>query len=142
MHITRVGFGAWRIGGRIGLSRPCAQDDHESIGGHTGTPSARHNWIDRPAIYGWAIRKRSSAVALKICPSSRRPYVFTKGGLRRGTRVIGSAGRRSRSATRRPVSGHEWKTRCAGSSGRGIDLYQMHWRRRTGLRWQEYRQHF
>jgi aryl-alcohol dehydrogenase-like predicted oxidoreductase len=81
MDITRVGFGAWAIGGAgwaFGWSR---QDDTESVAAIRHAVERGINWIDTAAVYGLGHSEEIVARALREIPPRERPYVFTKCGL-------------------------------------------------------------
>ena len=52
MRITRVGFGAWAIGGGGWAFAWGDQDDSESIAAMTHAVRSGVNWIDTAAVYG------------------------------------------------------------------------------------------
>jgi aryl-alcohol dehydrogenase-like predicted oxidoreductase len=124
MAITRVGFGAWAIGGPDWAVGWGAQDDRESIYAIRHAVESGINWIDTAAIYGLGHSEKVVARALAEIPTVDHPYVFTKCGLvwdkddRRATpRQIGAA-----ASIRAEV---EASLRRLGIER--IDLYQMHW---------------
>ena len=80
MRITRVGFGSWAVGGdwAVGWGD---QDDGDSVAAIRHAVARGVNWIDTAAIYGLGHSEEVVAAALEGIPKSRRPYVFTKGGL-------------------------------------------------------------
>ena len=51
MHITRVGFGAWAIGGAGWVAGWGRQDDPHPLP-DPPCDSSRINWIDTAAVYG------------------------------------------------------------------------------------------
>jgi aryl-alcohol dehydrogenase-like predicted oxidoreductase len=76
MLITRVGFGAWAIGGgeyRFGWG---PQDDEQSIAAIHRAIELGVNWIDTAAVYGFGRSESVVGRALEGLPE--RPYVFTK----------------------------------------------------------------
>ena len=81
MHLTRVGFGAWAIGGGGWSFAWGNQDDAESIGAIRKAVESGVNWIDTAAVYGLGHSEEVVAAALADFPESDRPYVFTKAGL-------------------------------------------------------------
>ena len=123
MEITRVGFGAWAIGGAgwaFGWSR---QDDTESVAAIRRAVESGINWIDTAAVYGLGHSEEVVARALGEIPRRDRPYVFTKCGLvwdeddrSAQPRRVGDA-----RSLRREV---EASLRRLGVER--IDLYQMH----------------
>jgi aryl-alcohol dehydrogenase-like predicted oxidoreductase len=124
MHITRVGFGAWAIGGPDWAVGWGAQDDNESIAAIRHAIARGVNWIDTAAIYGLGHSEEVVRRALADIPHSERPYVFTKCGL-----VWDEA---HRHAPPRQVGAPASIRREVEASLRRlnverIDLYQMHW---------------
>ena len=81
MHLTRVGFGAWAIGGGGWAYGWGAQDDTESIAAIRHAVESGINWIDTAAVYGLGHSEEMVAAALAGLPEADRPYVFTKAGL-------------------------------------------------------------
>jgi aryl-alcohol dehydrogenase-like predicted oxidoreductase len=81
LQITRVGYGAWAIGGSGWQFAWGAQDDGESIGAIHRTLDLGVNWIDTAAVYGLGHSEEVLARALREY-SGARPYIFTKAGLR------------------------------------------------------------
>src|ERR1700693_5212797 len=80
MWITRVGFGAWAIGGDWAVGWG-SQDDRDSVAAIRHAVSRGINWIDTAAIYGLGHSEEVVAAALSDIPRGERPYVFTKCGL-------------------------------------------------------------
>jgi len=80
LHITRVGLGAWAIGGswRWGWG---AQDDGDSVGAIRKAIELGVNWIDTAAVYGLGHSEEIVGAALKDMPTCDKPYIFTKCGL-------------------------------------------------------------
>jgi aryl-alcohol dehydrogenase-like predicted oxidoreductase len=124
MEITRVGFGAWAIGGGDWLFGWGAQEDAESIAAIRHAVACGINWIDTAAIYGIGHSEELVARALADIPQSERPYVFTKCGLLADPAKRQEPPRRSGEAAslRREV---EASLKRLGVER--IDLYQMHW---------------
>ena len=79
LSITRVGFGAWAIGGdwQFGWG---TQDDAKSIAAIHRALELGVNWIDTAAIYGLGHSEEVVARALSEWKGNR-PYVFTKCGM-------------------------------------------------------------
>jgi aryl-alcohol dehydrogenase-like predicted oxidoreductase len=124
LHITRVGFGAWAIGGSGWAFGWGDQDDSASIAAIRHAVESGVNWIDTAAVYGLGHSEEIVAKALADLPEADRPYVFTKGGLvwnddnpsAPPVRVGDPASvRREVDASLRRLSVDR------------IDLYQMHW---------------
>ncbi len=120
LEITRVGLGAWAIGGdwMFGWG---PQDDRESVATIRRAIDRGINWIDTAAAYGLGHSETIIARALRDVPQGEHPYVFTKCTLvwdDRGTVTHGI----------RPAS---LRREAEASLGRleidCIDLYQMHW---------------
>src|SRR6202035_1493029 len=81
LRITRVGYGAWAIGGSGWQFAWGSQDDNESIAAIHRALELGVNWIDTAAVYGLGHSEEVVGRALKEWRGSR-PYVFTKCGLR------------------------------------------------------------
>src|SRR5881396_1426208 len=81
MRITRVGFGAWAIGGGGWTFAWGNQDDADSIAAIRHAVERGINWIDTAAVYGLGHSEEIVARALRDIPADDRPYVFTKAGL-------------------------------------------------------------
>lgn len=118
MQITRLGIGAWAMGGNMWGP----QDDAESVAAIRHAIDLGINWIDTAAVYGNGHSEAVIGEALRQMPADRRPFVFTKGGIVRDAegknpRRIGEA---------RHLRGElEGSLRRLGLEV--IDLYQMHW---------------
>jgi aryl-alcohol dehydrogenase-like predicted oxidoreductase len=119
LEITRVGFGAWAIGGGGWEFGWGPQDDEESIQTIHRALELGVNWIDTAAAYGFG--HSETVVGSALAGLARRPYVFTKASL-----VQGPGG----------AVGHNLKrdsilAEAEGSLQRlgvdAIDLYQIHW---------------
>jgi aryl-alcohol dehydrogenase-like predicted oxidoreductase len=78
MDISRVGFGAWAIGGGDYAFGWGPQDDADSIATIEHAVDSGINWIDTAAIYGLGHSEEVVGRALKNIAASDRPYVFTK----------------------------------------------------------------
>ena len=78
LEITRVGFGAWAVGG--GGERGWGpQADDESIAAIHRALELGVNWIDTAAAYGFGRSER--VVGQALADVDERPYVFTKASL-------------------------------------------------------------
>ncbi|WP_198663421.1 aldo/keto reductase [Jiangella endophytica] len=124
MDLTRVGFGAWAIGGADWTNGWGAQDDDDSVQAIRHAVESGVNWIDTAGVYGFGHSEEVVARALRDLPPDDRPYVFTKGGL------VWDPADRSKPATR--VGAPDSIRRDVESSLRRlgverIDLFQMHW---------------
>jgi len=119
LEITRVGFGAWAIGGSNWDWGWGAQDDCDSLAAIHRALELGVNWIDTAAQYG--LGHSEEVVARALEGVEPRPYVFTKGGQPEGPN------RTSYQTLKRDSLLRE----CEGSLRRlgvdAIDLYQIHW---------------
>ena len=76
LEITRVGVGAWAMGGGGWAFAWGPQDDDQSIAAIRAALDRGVNWIDTAAVYGLG---HSEEVVAKALEGRRdRPYVFTK----------------------------------------------------------------
>ena len=135
MRITRVGFGAWAIGGADWAVGWGAQDDQASIAAIRHAVERGINWIDTAAVYGLGHSEEIVRQALAEIPASERPYVFTKCGLtwdekdrKASPRQVGAP-----ASIRREI---EASLRRLGVER--IDLYQMHWPAADGTPLEDY----
>ena len=129
LEITPVGFGAWAIGGGGWAFGWGPQDDAASLAAMRRAIEAGINWIDTAAVYGLGHSEEVVGRFLRELPSSDRPLVFTKCGLR-GTKV--TAWRQPR----RILRPRSIRAECEASLRRlgvgHVDLYQFHWPDETG----------
>lgn len=128
-EITRVGFGAWAIGGGGYAFGWGPQDDEASIRTMRHAIERGVNWIDTAAVYGLGHSEEVVGRLLRGIPSAERPYVFTKCGL--------VWDENDRTATpRRVLRPESIRIECEASLRRlgvdVIDLYQFHWPDETG----------
>jgi aryl-alcohol dehydrogenase-like predicted oxidoreductase len=139
MYLSRVGFGAWAIGGGGWAYAWGGQDDSESIAAIRAAVESGVNWIDTAAVYGLGHSEEVVAAALAGLPDTDRPYVFTKGGL-----VWDPADRSA--APRRAGAPASIRAEVEASLRRlkveRIDLYQMHWPAEDGTAVEDYWQVF
>ncbi|QFZ17834.1 aldo/keto reductase [Saccharothrix syringae] len=124
MNITRVGFGAWAIGGGGWRYAWGDQDDAESIAAIRHAVESGINWIDTAAVYGLGHSEEVVGRAIRDLPEADRPYVFTKCGLVWDERNPDAPPHRIMrpDSVRREV---EASLRRLGVER--IDLYQVHW---------------
>ena len=122
LHITRIGLGAWAIGGEW-LFGWGPQEDSDSVAVIRHAVERGLNWIDTAPAYGLGHSETIVGRALAEMPDGERPYVFTKCSLTwddQGTVTH----------TLRPDS---IRREIEGSLSRlgleRIDLYQIHWPR-------------
>jgi aryl-alcohol dehydrogenase-like predicted oxidoreductase len=121
LDITRVGFGAWAIGGGGWEMGWGPQVDDESVGAIHRALDLGINWIDTAAAYGFGHSEQVVGHALAGLSADQRPYVFTKASLVEGPRRTVEHSLKRDSILRE----------AEGSLERlgidAIDLYQIHW---------------
>ena len=124
MSITRVGFGAWAIGGGSWAYGWGDQDDDASVAAIRHAVESGVNWIDTAAVYGLGHSEEVVARALEPYEDADRPYVFTKCGLVWDDNDHSVEPRRSAKpdSVRREVEASLRRLRTER-----IDLYQVHW---------------
>lgn len=119
MQITRIGFGAWAIGGGDWQFAWGPQQDAESIAAIERALELGINWIDTAPVYGLGHSEEVVAQALKS--AGKKPFLFTKCSMRwNAERSI----YRSLSAT---SVREELEASLRRLQVDVIDLYQMHW---------------
>ncbi len=120
IKITRVGFGAWAIGGTGWDFAWGPQDDEDSIAAIHRSLELGVNWIDTAAVYGMGHSEEVVARALKGWRGAR-PYVFTKCVLRWN----------EKGQVHQDFTTASLRRECEDSLRRlqveVLDLYQMHW---------------
>lgn len=135
MDITRIGFGAWAIGGAGWAAGWGAQDDADSIAAIRHAVARGINWIDTAAVYGLGHSEELVGQALKGMPAAERPYVFTKCGL------VWDEKQRT-APPRRVGAARSLRAEAEASLKRlgveRIDLLQMHWPANDGTALDEY----
>ena len=119
LNITRIGFGAWAIGGGGWQFAWGPQDDKESIAAINAALDAGVNWIDTAAVYG--LGHSEEIVGRALAERGSRPYVFTKCSLVWDQkREIGHC-----------LKAESICRECEASLKRlkmdYVDLYQIHW---------------
>lgn len=124
LQITRVGLGAWAIGGGDWAWGWGPQDDADSIAAMHRALELGVNWIDTAASYGLGRSEEVVGRFLRELPPSERPLVFTKCG------VVWDE-RHPEAELRRTLRPESIRRECEGSLRRlgveQIDLYQIHW---------------
>ena len=119
LQITRLGIGAWAMGGAGWAFSWGEQDDEDSISAIRAALDAGINWIDTAAVYG--LGHSEEVVGRAIERVNPRPYIFTKCERRwdgQG-KIFGS------------LKAESIRKECEDSLRRlkidVIDLYQVHW---------------
>jgi len=124
MKTTRVGFGAWAIGGggwKLGWGE---QDDADSVATIRAAIERGINWIDTAAIYGHGRSEQVVAEAIAGYPAADRPYILTKCG--RVWDPADPTGMPQTILTPESIRGElEDSLRRLGVDC--VDLYQVHW---------------
>jgi len=119
MNITRIGIGAWAIGGGKWEFGWGPQDDAESVAAIRAGLDRGMNWIDTAAAYG--LGHSETVVARAIKGRATRPYIFTKCSL-----VWDESGKIGHSLRADSI-----RLEADASLHRlgidAIDLYQIHW---------------
>jgi aryl-alcohol dehydrogenase-like predicted oxidoreductase len=121
LDITRVGFGAWALGG-AGKRYEWAwgsQDDGDSVAAIEHAVELGVNWIDTAAEYG--LGHSEEVVGRALQGLQERPYVFTKAG-----RVAAGEGHIVSNLKRDSIL-REVEASRARLGVEAIDLYQIHW---------------
>jgi aryl-alcohol dehydrogenase-like predicted oxidoreductase len=119
LEITRVGFGAWAIGGGGYDWGWGTQDDEDSIAAIHRALELGVNWIDTAAQYGFG--HSEEVVGRALAGLTERPYVFTKGGQPEGP------DRTTIQSLRRDSLRRELEGSLERLALDAIDLYQIHW---------------
>jgi aryl-alcohol dehydrogenase-like predicted oxidoreductase len=121
-EITRVGLGAWAIGGDGWQGGWGPQDDAESLAAIHHAVELGVNWIDTAPAYGLGHAEEVVGQALAALPLEERPYVFTKCGLvwERGETTVSNV-----------LAPESVRRECEDSLRRlgvqRLDLLQIHW---------------
>ncbi|MDP9347717.1 MAG: aldo/keto reductase [Gemmatimonadota bacterium] len=128
-ELTRVGFGAWAIGGGGWAFGWGPQDDEDSLRAMRHAVERGVNWIDTAAVYGLGHSEVVIGRLLRELPQAERPYVLTKGGL-----VWDESD--PMASPQRNLRPESIRRECEASLRRldveAIDLYQFHWPDETG----------
>src|SRR3982751_3288201 len=124
LQISRVGFGAWAIGGGGWSFGWGPQDDDAAIAAMRHAVERGINWIDTAAVYGLGHSEELVGRLLRSMPREDHPLVFTKCGLVWDEQNPMAENKR----VLRPDS---IRRECEASLRRlgveRIDLYQFHW---------------
>jgi aryl-alcohol dehydrogenase-like predicted oxidoreductase len=119
LEVTRVGFGAWAIGGGGWEFGWGPQADDESTAAIHRALDLGVNWIDTAAAYGFG--RSEQIVGRALQGLAERPYVFTKSSL------IDDGTRHVRHVLKRDSILREAEGSLRRLGGDAIDLYQIHW---------------
>jgi aryl-alcohol dehydrogenase-like predicted oxidoreductase len=119
LEITRIGFGAWAIGGGGWEFGWGPQEDEESVAAIHRALELGLNWIDTAAAYGFG--RSEEVVGRALEGVAERPYVFTKCSLLEGP------GRRVVHNLKRDSVMREAEESLKRLRMDAIDLYQIHW---------------
>jgi aryl-alcohol dehydrogenase-like predicted oxidoreductase len=117
LELTRIGFGAWAIGGGDWAFGWGPQDDADSIEAIHRAIDLGINWIDTAAVYG--LGHSEEVVGKAIKSASSKPYIFTK------STMVWNEQREitnSMKHIRREVEESLKRLQVEA-----IDLYQIHW---------------
>jgi aryl-alcohol dehydrogenase-like predicted oxidoreductase len=79
LWLTRIGFGAWAIGGGDWAFSWGPQDDNDSIAAIHKAIDLGVNWIDTAAVYG--LGHSEEVVGKAVKSAARKPMIFTKCGM-------------------------------------------------------------
>ena len=119
MMISRIGVGAWAMGGGGWQWSWGPQDDQASIDAIHAALDQGVNWIDTAAVYGLGHSEKVVGRAIRM--SSKKPFLFTK-----CERVWNERGEIGGSLKAESI-----RRECEASLRRlqveVIDLYQIHW---------------
>jgi aryl-alcohol dehydrogenase-like predicted oxidoreductase len=118
LQISRVGFGAWAIGGEGWWHAWGAQDDEESIAAIRHAVELGVNWVDTAPIYG--LGHSEEVVGRALQGLAERPYVFTKASLYEKDGAVAHSLKRD--SLRREVEASLSRLQLDV-----IDVYQIHW---------------
>ncbi|MDP9051108.1 MAG: aldo/keto reductase, partial [Acidobacteriota bacterium] len=117
MWLTRIGLGAWAIGGGNTMMSWGPQDDNDSIAAIHKAIDLGVNWIDTAPAYG--LGHSEEIVGRAVKESSVKPFIFTKCGIVWNEK---SEIRRTLTEIRREIEDSLRRLQVEA-----IDLYQIHW---------------
>jgi aryl-alcohol dehydrogenase-like predicted oxidoreductase len=118
MEISRVGCGAWAIGGAGWWHAWGDQDDEQSIAAIRRAVELGVNWVDTAPIYG--LGHSEEVVGRALQGLDDRPYVFTKASLYEKDGAVAHS--LERDSIRREVEASLSRLQLDA-----IDVYQVHW---------------
>jgi len=119
LAITRLGFGAWAIGGGEWEFGWGPQADEQSLAAIERALELGVNWIDTAAAYGFGHSEEIVGRALRGL--AEPPYVFTKCSLLEGP------GRKVKHNLERDSIMREAHASLERLGVQALDLYQIHW---------------
>jgi len=119
LNITRIGIGAWAIGGGQWEFAWGHQDDEQSIAAIHAGLDLGINWIDTAAVYG--LGHSETVVGRAVRGLQSRPYIFTKCSL-----IWDEAGNISHNLQAASIQ-REYEASLKRLGVDAIDLYQIHW---------------
>lgn len=130
MNITRVGVGAWAMGGGGWSFAWGPQDDNDSIAAMNHAFELGINWIDTAPVYGLGHSEEVVGRFLRGKSADKRPYIFTKCGMVWNPK-------KPMEEPVRTLNPDSIRRECEASLRRlgveRIDLYQFHWPDATGV---------
>ena len=132
LAVTRLGLGAWAIGGEWAIGWG-PQDDRESVDAIHRATELGVNWIDTAAVYGLGHSEEVIGRALVGMPRDERPFVFTKCGL-----VWDDSTPPPRRVANPASVRRELDASLRRLGVERIDLYQVHWPSEDGTPVEEY----
>jgi aryl-alcohol dehydrogenase-like predicted oxidoreductase len=118
IEISRVGYGAWAIGGAGWWHAWGDQDDEQSIAAIRRAVELGINWVDTAPIYG--LGHSEEVVGRALQGLDDRPYVFTKASLYEKDGAVAHSLKRE--SIRREVEASLTRLQLDA-----IDVYQIHW---------------
>jgi aryl-alcohol dehydrogenase-like predicted oxidoreductase len=118
MEISRLGYGAWAIGGAGWWHAWGDQDDEQSIEAIRRAVELGINWVDTAPIYG--LGHSEEVVGRALQGLDDRPYVFTKASLYEKDGAVAHSLKRD--SIRREVEASLSRLQLDA-----IDVYQIHW---------------
>ncbi len=119
LHITRLGFGSWALGGGGWAFSWGRQDDADSLAAMRHATELGINWIDTAAAYG--LGHSETVVGKAVKGLLNPPYIFTKCSL-----VWDKSGKISHNLQAASIR-REAESSLKRLGIETIDLYQIHW---------------